>query len=287
MDASEIKQVAVVLNSDAEAKALTGGKKPRRRTTRKSGGGGDSANAMRVQDDGESLSPNPPAEGPITRIEKADAIPVGIERHVSGGTLGNSALIGGATFVAQHESISPLATGLSITPPATVMPVLSSPSTGGAVTIGGKKGAGEQKSTVNTVPVARILPTKRRLTGAPAATTLRKPKFRITEGGASENPGVSNSLVGADSELGSIKSGGAAKQTRRFKARHIKLTVKSSRAAKELRHKVKAKVRSIPIGDVRKLLLKKNIIKSSAAEKLPEEMLRNMLRDYMLLHNVD
>jgi hypothetical protein len=46
-------------------------------------------------------------------------------------------------------------------------------------------------------------------------------------------------------------------------------------------------VRGMPIADVRKLLLKKNIIKTSAAEKLPEEMLRNMLRDYMMLHNVE
>jgi hypothetical protein len=283
MDASEIKQVAVVLNSDAEAKALIGGKKPRRRTTRKSGGG-DGTNAMRVQDLGESLNPNAPTEEPITRIEKADAIPVGNETYTSGALMPSG---GGRTVdTVQTEPISPLAVGLSITPPTTVMPAVSSPATGGAVTIGGKKGAGEQKSTVNTVPTARILPTKRRLTGAPAATTLRKPKFRI-EGGAGNNPGAVNTLVGTASELGLIKSGGAVKQTRRFKARHIKLTVKSSRAAKELRNKVKAKVRSIPISDVRKLLLKKNVIKSSAAEKLPEEMLRNMLRDYMLLHSVD
>lgn len=292
MDGGEIKQVSVVLSSDAEAKVLTGGKKPRRRSTRKQGGGAaDSTTATpesgRVQDPGGSLSPMAAAlaEGPVARIEKADApaVPVGIETHVSGGILGSAPLVGGAA-----DLISPLAVGLSITPPATVMPVLSSAPAGGggSVTIGTKKGAGDLKPTVNTVAGARILPTKRRLTGAPAAQTLRKPKFRI-DGGSAEIPGALYSSIGQVSEMGSIRSGGAAKQTRRFKARRIKLTVKSSRAARELRHKVKAQVRAMPIVEVRELLLKKNIIKTSAAEKLPEEMLRNMLRDYMLLHNAE
>jgi hypothetical protein len=43
----------------------------------------------------------------------------------------------------------------------------------------------------------------------------------------------------------------------------------------------------MPIAEVKKVLLKKNIIKTSAAEKLPEEMLRNMLRDYMMLHSAE
>jgi hypothetical protein len=187
------------------------------------------------------------------------------------------------------EPISPLAVKLSDTNPTLTMPVLAKTSVGGGVAapvlIGGKRG----NPTVSTVPVAKILPTKRRLSGAPAAQTLKKPKFRIGggEAGKLENPGTPEAGAGVDSEPGAPAVGGAAKQTRRFKARKIKLTVKSSRASKEIRHKVKAKVRSMPLVEVKKLLLKKNIIKTAAAEKLPEEMLRNMLRDYLMLHTAE
>jgi hypothetical protein len=205
---------------------------------------------------------------------------------VSGEARGAPLLGGGVTT----EPISPLAVKLSDTNPTVTMPVLAKTSVGGgvgagSVLIGGKRG----NPIVSTAPVAKILPTKRRLSGAPAAQTLKKPKFRIGGGEVEkmENPGTPELGAGVDSEPGAPAVGGAAKQTRRFKARKIKLTVKSSRASKEMRHKVKAKVRSMPLVEVKKLLLKKNIIKTAAAEKLPEEMLRNMLRDYLMLHTAE
>jgi hypothetical protein len=171
------------------------------------------------------------------------------------------------------------------------MPALSETTAvgGGAPTaevkIGGKRGV----PTVNTVGLAKIIPTKRRVSAAPPAQTLKKPKFRV--GGGSEeavrSPGSATPSAGEASAAGVTKVGGAFKQTRRFKERKIKLTVKSSRATKEMRHKVKAQVRAMSVADVRKLLLKKNIIKASAAEKMPEDMLRHMLRDYMMLHNAE
>jgi hypothetical protein len=80
--------------------------------------------------------------------------------------------------------------------------------------------------------------------------------------------------------------GGAVKQTRRFKERKIRLTVKAD-SARKFRKSVKAKVRAMSLSEVKGLLLKKNIIKPAAAEKLPEPMMRNMLRDYMMLHNAE
>jgi hypothetical protein len=297
MDADSVKQVQVTLSNDAEAAALTGGKRPRRRGTRKQRGGAAEVEAGRVSDIGGSLSPQEAAvaEGPEARVMKLDTPagnPTGIEAPVSGEGRG-APLIGGGGgaggVVRPTEPISPLAVASSITPPTTTMPVLASTTVGGGnnapVIIGGKRG----NPIVSTVGGAKILPTKRRLTGAPAAQTLRKPKFKIGGGGAetSPNPGIENMPSGEVPENWVPKIGGAAKQTRRFKARKIKLTVKSSRATKEIRHKVKAKVRAMSVTEVRKLLLSKGVIKASAAEKLPEDMLRNMLRDYMMLHNAE
>lgn len=304
MDAeSNIKEVKVMLNSDSEAKALTGEKAPRRRSTRRAvRGGGDKTDAApesgRVADLGGSLSPSAAAvaEGPVARIEKADApaAPIGIQEYVGGEGRG-APLIGGGP-AAPVIAISPLATNLSITPPVETKPALSTTSTVGgggpaSVLIGGKRG---DKSTVTTVPITKILP-KRRISAAPAAQTLRKPKFKIGGSAAEAPSGADGGKMpeGLSAPQGEGASGGArgtvgaAKQTRRFKARKIKFTVKSSRASKEIRHKVKARVRGMSIGDVRKLLLSKGIIKAAAADKLPEEMLRNMLRDYMLLHNAE
>lgn len=303
MDAeSTIKEVKVTLNSDSEAKALTGGKAPRRRSTRRAvRGGGDSTDAApesgRVADLGGSLSPSAAAvaEGPVARIEKADApaVPIGTQELVGGEGRGAPLIGGGAASVI---AVSPLAEKLSITPPVETKPALSTTSTVGgggpaAVLIGGKRG---DKSTVTTVPIAKILP-KRRISAAPAAQTLRKPKFKIGGSAAEAASGADGGKMpeGLPAPQGEGVSGGArgtvgaAKQTRRFKARKIKFTVKSSRTSKEIRHKVKARVRGMSTGDVRKLLLSKGIIKAAAAEKLPEEMLRNMLRDYMLLHNAE
>lgn len=296
MENESIKEVKVVLATDAEAKALMGGKAPRRRGTRKQRGGAAVAateelpESGRVQDIGGSLSPQAAAvaEGPVARIEKADApaVPEGIQAPVGGEGRGAPLIGGGAAPVI---AVSPLAEKLSITPPATTVPALSTTTVAGGggggrqeapIVIANKRGGG----TVSTVPVAKILPTKRRNSGAPAAQTFKKPKFRI---GGAETPSAGPSPSGGEPVAGGSKVGGAAKQTRRFKARKIKLTVKSSRATKEVRQKVKAKVRAMPITDVRKLLLSKGIIKAAAADKLPEEMLRHMLRDYMLLHNAE
>lgn len=298
---SDVKDLTVTLTTDAEAAALTGGKKPRRpRSTRKQRGGAVPAGEV-ADGTGGALSPQEAAaaEGSNTRVLKLDTSssvtpPIGTMEPVSGEERGApiltapKAMSGGGV---NTEPISPLAVASSITPPAVIMPSLSATTVasggGGAgvpaeVKIGGKRGI----FTVNTVGCAKIIPIKRRVSGAPPAQTLKKPKFKVGGGENAEGapPSAGAALDTPDKTGGALT---AAKQTRRFKERKIKLTVKSSRVTREMRHKVKAQVLAMPLGDIRKLLLKKNIIKQSAAEKLPEEMLRNMLRDYMMLHNVD
>lgn len=307
---ADMKEVQVTLSS-SELKALTGGKRPRQpRGTRKQRGGAAvaesdaSPESGRVQDIGGSLSPMEAAvaEGSVARIEKIDGgdVPVGVQSAISGEARGAPLLVGGGVTAAvaslgtimDRGAPSPLAAGLTGLPSVTRPSLSGTTVVGGGsaapIVIGGKRGG----STVSTVPIAKILPNKRRLSGAPAATTHKKPKFKV--GGGSEEPQKTNSPPGglsappgAGTTGGARVAGIAAKQTRRFKERKIKLTVKSSRVAKAMRHKVKTRVRAMPIGEVRKLLLQKGIIKAAAAEKLPEEMLRNMLRDYMLLHNAE
>ncbi len=287
---SEVKEVTVKL-TEADAKALTG-KKPRRtRSSRRVGGGAETG----AQDIGGAVSPSEAAVAESSaRITKVEGPPTGVEARLSGSSsLSSAPLVGGGTT---SEPVSPLATGLSITPPATVMPKLS-PTTavgGGSVTIGGKKSGGAAKtSTVNTVPTvggaAKIVPTKRRPTAAPPAQTLKKPKFRVEGGGESPVGGTPSTRVPGAEKFGggSQSASGSFKQTRRFKERKIRLTVKSSRASRKVRKGVKARVRAMSLADIRAFLLKKNIIKASAADKLPEEMLRNMIRDYLLLHSVE
>ncbi len=296
---SEVKEVTVKL-SEADEKALTG--KKSRRARRMKGGAAagmePTPESGAIRDAGGPLSPSEAAVAEsTTRVTKVEGPPTGVEARLPGeSSLASSSPLRGGSRV-PAEPISPLATGLSITPPAVTMPTLA-PTTavgGGAVTIGGKKSAGGGASgTVNTVPAAggaKIIPTKRRASAAPAAQTLKKPKFHVGGSGAQEPPVPGTPLRRED---GSSKSGGgsggaapAAKQTRRFKERKIRLTVKSSRMSRHVRKGVKARVRAMPISEVRGFLLKKNIIKAAAAEKLPEEMLRNMLRDYLLLHSVE
>lgn len=299
---SEVKEVTVKL-SEADEKALTG--KKSRRVRRMKGGGATTAptpESGMVRDAGGPLSPSEAAVlEPSTRITKVEGPPIGIEAILpSASSLSGSTPLQGGSRVSS-ELISPLATGLSITPPAIVMPTLSPTTTVGGggnatVTIGSKKlTADGTNSTVNIVPIggaaAKIIPTKRRFSAAPAAQTLKKPKFHVGGAEAQIPPVPGNLMPRGD---GVSKTGGgsggaapAAKQTRRFKERKIRLTVKSSRQSRQVRKGVKARVRAMPVSEIRQLLLKKNIIKASAAMKLPEEMLRNMLRDYMLLHSAE
>ena len=139
---------------------------------------------------------------------------------------------------------------------------VGSPMSGGTVKLSGKKNS---LHTVASTPGApRILPTKRKSGGAPAMATRKKERLVIS---TPPKP----------------VQGGSAK-TRKFRERKISITVRSgSRAAAR---RVKEKVDALPIGQVRRMLLRKGVLKPGNS-KTPEAMLRSMLKDYMLLHNAD
>ena len=147
---------------------------------------------------------------------------------------------------------------------------VGSPMSGGASVYSGNgtvKLSGKKNSlhTVASTPGApRILPTKKKSGGAPAMTTRKKERLVIS---TPPKP----------------VQGGSAK-TRKFRERKISITVRSgSRAAAR---RVKEKVDALPIGQVRRMLLRKGVLKPGNS-KTPEAMLRSMLKDYMLLHNAD
>ena len=147
---------------------------------------------------------------------------------------------------------------------------VGSPMSGGASVYSGNgtvKLSGKKNSlhTVASTPGApKILPTKRKSGGAPAMTTRKKMRLVIS---TPPKP----------------VQGGSAK-TRKFRERKISITVRSGNRAAARR--VKEKVDALPIGQVRRMLLRKGVLKPGNS-KTPEAMLRSMLKDYMLLHNAD
>jgi len=148
------------------------------------------------------------------------------------------------------------------------------PMTGGGSVYSGKGTIklSAKKNSLHTTPATtpgapRILPTKRKSGGAPAIVTTRK-KERLV---------ISTSPVKTPQNTHSTK-------TRKFRERRISITVRpSGRAAAK---RIKEKVDVLPIGQVRRALLRKGVLKPGNS-KTPEPMLRAMLKDYLLLHNAD
>ena len=276
---SEIKEVSVQLDPIAE-KALTGGGKSRRRRTRKARlddldepmAGGAVATAS------SALSPPVAADaavGPPTVVLKtgADAAPVS----------GYDPAVTTPTLVKTSEPVSPLAPAPPEQPPV-VRPVLSTTT---AVGGGGNNVVIKPKNVQagsNSGP--KILPTKKRISNAPAAQTLKKPRLIVpissVGGGTDEKaaPAIAQPVAAQGTR------GGGPKQTRRFKERKISITMKPSKASRKFRKTVKARVAVMPAAAVKKLLLRKGVLKPKKdGSAPPEEMMRGLLTDYLMLHN--
>lgn len=218
-------------------------------------------------------------------------------------------------------------TSANITPPiipssspvATVNTVQPMPVVANTVVVGGARMATpevsaratvhirEKKTTTQThmpretsaaVPLApKIVPHKKRLTNAPVAQTLKKPKFVVS---TSQTPPLAtpsahpktdaNRVLRGDKE-GSLKTAGGVgghpseagpKAKKRFTERRIKIEVKPTIKTRKSRKMLIERIDSMPVQAVRRLLLKKGMLKSKTTVP-PEPMLRSMLRDYYLL----
>lgn len=281
--ADEIKQVVVNL-SEADSKALTGGKTRRRRKASRattttddtgdvpitpiSGGGEDALSPTAAQ-----IMPEP--EGPKVVVAKGGAMTT--------------------------EPESPLAPPQPPVPPTT-MPVVSTTTAvgGGGCSVAIKpkmRGGGEVpvgNATQPTTPTPKIIMTKKRVGNAAAAVnTLKKPRFVVGGGNtpATNVPqtalesGPRANLEGAKKSMAAAQTGAARKT---FRARRISITMKPTHQSRKFRKTLKARVATMPIGSVKKLLLRKGVLKPKPDGSYPpEDIMRSMLTDYMMLHNTE
>jgi len=162
-----------------------------------------------------------------------------------------------------------------------------------AVKIAPKTGSATQAPLT---PVPRILP-KKRISGAPPAETLKaKPKFVVPAAPPVPKNNAGLDLKGAPNSSTPEQSGGAVgtavavrSRTRRaFKERRISLTVQPAKKSRKYRRTLRARVAEMPLQQVRRLLLRKGVLKPKTGTAAPpEEMMRSMLVDYMMLHHAD
>jgi hypothetical protein len=147
-------------------------------------------------------------------------------------------------------------------------------------------------SVAAPVSAPKILPTKKRISTAPAAQTLKKPRLLVPiSGGAPPQLAATAAATATPASVekepvAGTRVGGGPKQTRKFKERKISITMKPSKASRKFRKTVKARVAAMPAAAVKKLLLRKGVLKPKQdGSAPPEEMMRGMLTDYLMLHN--
>ena len=121
--------------------------------------------------------------------------------------------------------------------------------------------------------VTKIIPKKKHLTKAPTATTIKKPALVIASA-ATAHP----------KNIASIPEGGVTRR-RRFAERKISVPIRSAAVTRKQTHSLKERIASMPIANVRKMLLRKGLIKASA--RTPDDMARSLLLEYMLLHRAE
>jgi hypothetical protein len=143
----------------------------------------------------------------------------------------------------------------------------------------------------NAPKAPKIVPHKKRLTSAPVAQTMKKPKFIVSTPPPTtptSNPTIETNNVVRGELGGNLKTavGGSApdgsKARKRFTERRIKIEVKPTIKTRKSKKILIERIDSMPIQAVRRLLLKKGVLKSKTTVP-PESMLRSMLRDYYLL----
>lgn len=250
----EKKEVQLVLNSAAEEKALSRGTTRRRRgrkTDSELAAGGAIA-VDRVQEPipvNESNSGQAaPAPAPVPA---APIIPIAPDPMaapaVPSAALSTTTVVGGA-------APAPVKIQAKRAPEASAGPNVAAPPA--------------------PLSAPKIIPTKKRISAAPAAvSTLKKPKFVVGAGlGDSKTPEVAGSSVFA-----------TTRKQRKFSERKINLTVKPAVQTRRMRKTLKRNINAMPIAAVQKFLIRKGVLKPKATAP-PEDMMRSMMRDYMLLH---
>jgi len=130
--------------------------------------------------------------------------------------------------------------------------------------------------------IHKILPSKKHLSAAPSALSLKK-KLKLVigtplkklEGGAPSKP---DPFLGGES---------APKKKQTFKERKISIELQANSVTRKQKRTLKNLVRSMPLFQVKKALLAKGILTPKKGQFPPEEILRSMLQDYMSLHTME
>jgi len=118
---------------------------------------------------------------------------------------------------------------------------------------------GQQTSSENKLPEMKILPKKRFFGGA-----VKKPNFVVT---ATATPHVAKTY-----------------KKRRFGARKISIEIAPTASTRSNRKNLKKRIANMSSKQVHDQLVDKGLLAGKKATKIPEEMMRSMLRDYLLLH---
>ena len=165
--------------------------------------------------------------------------------------------------------------------------------------------AGGEINAPNAPNAPKIIMHKKRITNAPVAQTLKKPKFVVSARAAAattsaaahvikkmpplpapQNDKVSGGVGEDGMNLKPHNGGGAPneglKRRRKFTERRIKIEVKPTIKTRKSRKALKDRIDGMPIQVVRRLLIKKGMLKPKATVP-PEPMMRSMLHDYYLL----
>ena len=285
----EVKSVQLNM-SDADLKAFSRGTTRRRRTKR------SEANAA----------------------EEATAVPYGGGASSNGGPMPYQVEKSGVDIASLPSPVAPPAVTIPVQLPAQTQamyqaptPVLSTTAVVGGgcnpkpisassnaptVTIQAKKNAAATPAPIPNVAggaksAAKIVPTKKRISAAPAAQTLKKPRLVVPLAAALANPATTSPKNGTESAKVGVSAPAQQQKPskkRRFTERKISIEVKSAKATRKHRRNLKHKIESMPIANVKKLLFRKGVLKPKEDGKLPpEDMMRSMLKDYLLLHTAE
>jgi len=251
-----IKEVKVNL-TPADEKALSRTRRARRprksaEDTEQVGGSGLAAQVERVaepapipymQDSTPAPVPPPVPAAPIITVTPASApTPSGVEAPKA--SLASTSVVGGGIKISAKRTTTSA-------PVSIVAPISANVATTGGV--------------------ARIIPTKKRISAAPAAQTLKKPRLIVSQFLPPKNappPPQAPEVI---------------PKRRRFTERRISISMHPTATTRKHRKHLKDRIAAMPIGAVRRLLIRKGLLKPKVTQP-PEEIMRGMLKDYLLLH---
>ena len=128
-----------------------------------------------------------------------------------------------------------------------------------------------KKTAVAEVP--KLLPKKKR--GGLAPVTLKKPKLLVSPA----PPKTLMEKLDPEPKHHTYK--------RRFKERSISIEMKPVSATRKHRKDLKDAIDAMPVASVKKVLLRKGVLKPRSGKEVPEDILRSMLKDYLLLHSAE